>query len=89
MKKKITECYEDLAIAICKQAAIDYLLADQDYRETGYRDGILDEVESFFKSPWGRLLSFGQGTKIFERLKGSRGVEWDFSFLFRDDSPWA
>lgn len=68
--------YEELAMAIVKQACEDYLhyssALKSKYLVGWQREKIekkLDEVVSFFNSEYGDMMCFGKSKEIFERLQ--------------------
>ena len=65
--KEKTE-YDDLIIAIIKQAADDYRLALHGGRDRLYQPTVT-EIESFFRSTWYSLLTDVDGEMIIKRLK--------------------
>jgi hypothetical protein len=59
------ECYENLRIAILRQAVTDYVRALTDEER---KDEAAD-LERFFKSEWGEFLSGGHGDFIISECK--------------------
>lgn len=58
--------YEELAIAIVKQAAKDYRTVLRNGDQPSYTER---ELESFFKSKWFRQLADLDGQYLMERIK--------------------
>lgn len=63
--------YEDLAIAVVKQAVREYRAAKRRYKRGDDRAlGRVKEVEAFFKSSYGDVLCFGKAKEILKQLQG-------------------
>lgn len=63
------DCYTNLAIAITRQAAEDYAKAYREYQETGRKRRECRELERWFKSSRGQIISFGKGELIMQRIR--------------------
>lgn len=66
-----------LAIAITKLAAIDYQQAYQKSLKEGCPNEELIELEKWFKSRRGRIISFNLGEVIMERIRNNETVVED------------
>jgi hypothetical protein len=58
------EAFENLAIAVVGQAVEDYKEAVKNGKEKR-----IAEVERFFKSKWGSMLTFNNGAYVLNRVK--------------------
>ena len=74
----MTEGYELLAVAILNRAVEDYRAIKRQYQrymsdtERQYVERQLYDLEQFFLSEYGMLLSHGLGSQIVERLQNER-----------------
>ena len=64
------KAYNNLAIAITKQAIEDYKIAFQRKRKKRMAD-----IEDFFKSKWGARITYNNGEYILRKTKEELGVE--------------
>lgn len=69
--------YELLAMAIVKQAAKDYYTEYQKSIRLGTPTRRLRYLRKWFNSPYGKLLSRGQGEYIIEKIESG----WEISNL--------
>lgn len=69
---QITTGWELLAIAICQTAVDDYEKELAISEKTGIKTYGAADIERFFASDWGYMLSFGAGEIILEKIRKER-----------------
>ncbi len=67
--------YIRLAIAISKQAALDYEREWRRFKKTGVKSDEMLELEEFFTSDYGTLCAFGKGKEILAQIQSGVPVE--------------
>ena len=72
---RLNEGYTRLAIAITKQAANDYKDEYEWAKRLGRPTKKLIELEEWFNSIDGNIITMGQGKKIMEHIQNNRPIK--------------
>lgn len=67
--------YIRLAIAVSKQAALDYEREWRRFKKTGIKSDEMLELEEFFTSDYGNLVTLGKGKEILTQIQSGVPVE--------------